>query len=113
MTPVSGSTWAWTHASNSPTTIQGKRPTVTACPPRTRAKTTHDAANDAASAGTAIQCARRPVTRPKRRLRRAPASGQAGINQTAVDTRPIYRGGPGVSSKPPPEHVATDRGYFV
>src|SRR5881409_137060 len=39
--------------------------------------------------------------RPKRMLRRAPASGNAGISQTALDTGPIYRGARGVSRKPP------------
>src|SRR5213594_4456278 len=101
MTPVSGSTCAVTHASNSPATIQGASCAVNARPLDTREKTTHEVTNEAASAGTAIQCARRPVKRPNRMLRRAPASGKAGISQTALDTGPIYRGARGVSRKPP------------
>src|SRR2546425_10093793 len=102
MTPVSGSTCAVTHVSNSPATIQGASCAVNARPLDTREKTTHEATNEAASAGTAIQCARRPVKRPRRMFRSAPASGKAGISQTALDTGPIYRGDRGGSSKPPP-----------
>jgi len=42
-----------------------------------------------ATAGTATQCARRSRERPKKMLARAPTSGRAGINQTAMDTAPI------------------------
>src|SRR5512145_496574 len=66
----------------------------------TREATVHDARNEPASADTAIQCARRPVRRPKKTLRRAPASGKAGTSQT-VDTASIYRPPPGVSSNAP------------
>jgi len=55
-----------------------------------RAATEHEARNEPASAGTASHDARRPVTRPKIMLMRAPARGRAGISQT-VDTAPIYR----------------------
>src|SRR2546427_3673777 len=98
---VSCSPWVVIHVSNSPATIQGASCAVSGRPPDTCEKTIHEATNEPASAGTAIQCARRPVMRPKRMLRRAPASGNAGISQTALDTGPIYRGARGVSRKPP------------
>src|SRR2546426_6565918 len=87
ITPVSGSTSAVTDVSNSPATIHENSVVVNAGPDHTRANTTHEARNEPTSAGTAIQCARRPITRPNTMLTSAPASGKAGINQT-VDTAP-------------------------
>ena len=88
ITPVSGSTRATTVVSKSAATIHVKSVVVKAWPDHTRAKTTHEPRNEATSAGTAIQCADRPITRPNTMLTSAPASGKAGINQT-VDTAPI------------------------
>src|SRR6267142_2809304 len=88
MTPVSGSTRATTDVSNSAATIHVKSVVVNAWPDHTRANTTHEARNEPTSAGTAIQCANRPILRPNTMLTSAPASGKAGINQT-VDTAPI------------------------
>ena len=79
-TPVS----ALIHAA----TIHVKSVEVNAAPDHTRANTLHETRNEAASAGTAIQCARRPIARPNAMLTSAPASGKAGINQT-VDTASI------------------------
>ena|SRR5436309_2100161 len=97
ITAVSGSTSAVTDVSKSPATIHVKSVVVNDGPDDTRANTTHEARNEPARAGTAIQCARRPTARPTVMLTSAPASGKAGINQT-VDTAPIYRGVRGVSS---------------
>ncbi len=85
---MSGSTRATTDVSKSPATIHVKSVEVNAAPDHTRANTRHEARNEAASAGTAIQCAHRPITRPNAMLTSAPASGKAGINQT-VDTASI------------------------
>src|SRR5207244_963847 len=55
-------------------------------PDATRENSTHDARNEPPSAGTATQCARRPMMPPRKMLRSAPTSGKAGISQTVVDT---------------------------
>src|SRR5687768_16522579 len=87
ITAVSASTCAVTDVAKSPATIHEKRVDVKASDRHTRANTTHAARKDATVAGTAIQCARRPVSRPKRMLRSAPANGKAGISHTAeMDT---------------------------
>jgi hypothetical protein len=57
-----------------------------ASPDATRANTMHAATNEPASAGTAIQCACRPRSRPKKILRSAPTSGKRGISQRVVGT---------------------------
>src|SRR2546428_12986843 len=88
ITPASGATRATTVVSKSAATTHVKSVGVKACPDHTRANTTHEARNEATSAGTAIQCADRPITRPTTMLTGAPATGKAGINQT-VDTAPI------------------------
>ena len=62
MTAVSGSTYAVTDVSKSPATIQLNSVVVSVSPEATRENTAHDATNEPASAGTAIQCARRPIT---------------------------------------------------
>jgi hypothetical protein len=97
ITPVSGSTSAVTDVSKSPATIHVKSVALKDCPDATRAKTAQEAMKEPTSAGTAIQCARRPIARPTIMLMSAPASGKAGINQT-VDTASIYRRVLGVSS---------------
>ena len=96
MTPVSGSTSAVTDASKSPATIHENSVVERERPDRTMPNTAHAAMNEPATAGTAIQCARRPVIRPKKILSSAPTRGRAGISQT-VDTASIYRGVRGVS----------------
>ena len=89
MTAVSWSTCADTAVAKSPATIHGNRVAVPVCPAHTRMKTATDERNDPASAGTAIQCARWPIARPKSMLRRAPASGKAGISQRVGNTGPL------------------------
>ena len=89
MTPVSGSTWAFTQVSNSPATIHGNNRATTVSPDHTRVKSAAAARKAPATAGTATQCARRSRCRPKKMLMRAPASGMAGISQTAMNTAPI------------------------
>src|SRR5919109_3907298 len=96
ITPVSGSTSAVTDVSKSPATIHVKSVVLKDCPEATRANTAQEATNEPTDAGTAIQCARRPIARPTIMLMSAPASGKAGINQT-VDTASIYRRVLGVS----------------
>jgi hypothetical protein len=59
-------------------------------PDATAEKSEHDVTNEPASAGTAIQCARRPMTPPKNMLRSAPRRGKAGISQRVVDTGSCY-----------------------
>src|SRR5688572_29512121 len=87
ITAVSGSTYRVTEVEKSPATIHGKSVAVNASPRHARANNTHAATNEAADAGTAIQCAPRAVSRPKRMLTIAPANGNAGISHTAeVDT---------------------------
>src|SRR5688572_27419624 len=87
MTAVRGSTYAVTEVEKSPATIHEKSVVVKVSPRRTPANTTHAATKEAAQAGTAIQCARRPVSRPNSMLSNAPANGNAGISHTAeVDT---------------------------
>src|SRR2546427_5230293 len=98
---VSCSPWVVIHLPIAPATIQGASCAVSGRPPDTCEKTIHEATNEPASAGTAIQCAPRPVMGRERMVRRAPASGNAGISQTALDTGPIYRGARGGSRKPP------------
>ena len=75
-------------ASKSPATIHEPSVVVNAEPDHTRAATAQAARNAAASAGTAIQWARRPVSRPQKMLARAPARGKAGTSQT-VNTASI------------------------
>ena len=79
-------------------TLQRKSVAVNAPPDRTRANTAHDARKDPSTAGTEIQCARCPMTRPKAMLSSAPARGKAGISQR-VDT--------GVQSREPLPRVST------
>ena len=86
MMPVSGSTYAVTDVSKSPALTQGKSVAVNVSPDATRENSTHEATNDPARAGSAIQCAYRPITRPKIMLSSAPTSGKRGISQTEVDT---------------------------
>ena len=86
MTPVSGSTYAATDVSKVPATIQLKNCASITSPDATRENSMHEATNDPASAGTAIQCAWRPMIRPKHMLRSAPTSGKRGISQTEVGT---------------------------
>ena len=57
MMPVSGSTYAATDVSKSPAPTQRKSVAVNASPEATRENSTHEAMNEPASAGTAIQCA--------------------------------------------------------
>ena len=90
MTTVSGSTCALTAVSKSPATIQLKSVAVNDPPDATAEKSEHDATNEPASAVTATQCARRPMTPPKKMLRSAPTRGKAGISQTVVDTGSCY-----------------------
>src|SRR6201989_1217998 len=90
MSAVSASTYAVTLESNSPATIHVKSVVVTGPFDHARAATEHETRKTPATAGTAIQCARRPVRRPRKMLARAPARGKAGISQT-VDTASIYR----------------------
>src|ERR687897_480499 len=88
MTAVSESTYAVTPVTKSPATIQVNSVVLDAPLDHARPATAQDARNEPASAGTAIQCARRPVRGPKKLLRRAPARGKAGTSHT-VDTAPI------------------------
>src|SRR5437773_4546926 len=90
MTTVSGSTCAVTAVSKSPTTIQLKSIAVNDPPDATVEKSEQDATNERASADTATQCARRPMTPPKNMLRSAPTRGKAGISQTVDDTGSCY-----------------------
>src|SRR5258705_12806164 len=104
MTTVSGSTCAAPAVSKSPATIQPKSVAVNDPPDATVAKSEQDATNEPASADTATQCARRPMTPPKNMLRSAPTRGKAGISQTVDDTGSCYgavtAGGKG--GTPPP-----------
>src|SRR5882724_1142837 len=90
MTTVSGSTCAVTAVSKSPATIQLKSVAVNDPPDTTVEKSEQDATNEPASADTATQCARRPMTPPKNMLRSAPTRGKAGISQTVDDTGSCY-----------------------
>jgi len=77
-----------TPVSKSPATIQGKSVVVNAPPDHAREATAHEARNEPPSAGTAIQWAWRPINRPRKMLRRAPARGRPGTSHT-VDTASI------------------------
>src|SRR5437667_1144637 len=105
MTAESWSTWAVTAVWKAPALIHGKRSPVHVSPCQTRAKTLHAAANESAMAGTATQCARRPMAPPRTALTTVPRSGKSGISQTTSGmvvlsgTKPgsLYRMGSGVS----------------
>src|SRR3990172_12109929 len=85
MTAESWSTCTVTAVLKPPALIHGKSWPTYVSPRSTRAKTKHEARKDRPSAGTAIQCAKRPVRRPRTALASAPASGKSGISQTSRD----------------------------
>src|ERR1700693_5934312 len=85
MTAESWSTCTVTAVLKPPALIHGKSWPTYVSPWSTRAKTKHETTKDRPSAGTAIQCAKRPVSRPKSALASAPTSGKSGINQTSRD----------------------------
>src|SRR5215475_2666972 len=115
ITAVSWSTWALTAVVNGPATTQGKRSPVHVSPCHTRLKTTHEVTNEAKRVGTATQCARWPMRRPRRALTTAPASGKSGISQTSRDMisggspQHSKRNGAGVSRIGPPAAVTHSR----
>src|SRR2546427_12617039 len=111
MTTVSGSTCAVTAVSKSPATIQLKSVAVNDPPDATVEKSEQDATNEPASADTATQCARRPMTPPKNMLRSAPTRGKAGISQTVDDTGSCYGAvTAGGHDRAPPPAPAPPRG---
>src|SRR5690349_2094706 len=100
ITAVSWSTCAVSGALNEPATTHGNRSPVHVSPCQTRANTMHEVTNEARSAGTAIQCALRPMRRPKTALISVPRSGNSGISQTSRD----------MSSGANPQHSKRKRG---
>ncbi len=99
ITAESWSTCAVTAVLKVPATIHGKSSPVQVSPCQTRAKTAHEVRNEAPSAGTATQCARWPIARPKSALTRAPTSGSAGISQTRRDMVVLLGANPHHSSE--------------
>src|SRR6266508_2481050 len=105
MTAASWSTWAVTAVLKGPALIHGKRSPAQVSPCQTRAKTAHAATKESATAGTATQCARRPMEPPRTALMTVPRSGKSGISHTTSGmvvlsgTKPasLYKMGPGVS----------------
>src|SRR5712691_2107582 len=72
-------------ALKAPAAIHGKSSPTYVAPWSTRRKTAHDTRKERPRAGTATQCARWPVARPKRALTSVPTSGKNGISQTSRD----------------------------
>src|SRR5713226_5318067 len=72
-------------ALKAPAAIHGKSSPTYVSPWSTRRKTAHETRKERPSAGTATQCARWPVARPKRALTSVPTSGRNGISQTSRD----------------------------
>src|SRR3989338_4308512 len=86
MTAVSWSTCSAMSTCSEPDPIHRYSVSWIVAPPATSRNAATDSAHDPATAGTATQCARGPIQRPKRPVTRKAANGRSGI-RTIEDIR--------------------------